>query len=123
MNEPHFGVGLAIAGVLFAMPVIHALLVAFLSRWGSRIMWVGWVVGFVLFVAFAWPKSAGAGISPADTKMFRGLILGTGAATALAAWVVDRRARLQPASSTWQRAGLSVGTAVGAMVLVLMASC
>jgi hypothetical protein len=123
MNEPHVGVALAVAGVLFAMPVLQALLLAVLSARGARAVWTAWAVGFALFATIAWPLTTGAEIRPADTTLFRGLILGTGAATALAAWVVARKARLHPASTITERIVLSVGTAIGAMVLVLMASC
>ena len=122
MNEPDITVALVVLAALLAMPFLHAVVLAVCARWGATGVWTAWAAGFGLFAAVAWLLSMNVSLHAEDTKLFARLILGTGAATACAAWVVDRRRRSSSAS-TWELAGYAVPTAIVGMIAVLAVSC
>jgi len=77
----------------------------------------------MLFAVVAWPMTADWRMRPEDTKLFVAIIIGTGVVTAIAAFVVDRKRRVQPPLPMWVLAAYSVATAIGVMIVVLAMTC
>ena len=123
MNEPGISVAFVILGVLLATPVLLALVVALYARRGARAVWMAWGIGFVLFLAIAGPTASIHAAHAEDARMFAGLIVGTGVATAAAAWVVNRKQRARVAPDRLELARSAVLTAVGVMIVVMSATC
>jgi len=124
MNEPGFEVGLFYLGIILAVLLIPATVIAVSGRWAPPLVWRSLFIFLLVLAGIGFLASfLITNEQPGDQRLYRGLAAAFAISTAAATWVVDRIRRREQNPGLLMLFLASVGTQFITFLIVAIARC